>query len=89
MGKSERRTVGERGQVTIPKELRKRFGISGGDEVVIYEEGGKLVVDRATTREELAEGYRRRAAQTRELNAELAGVSSESNDLLGEAPDWE
>jgi len=89
MSESQRRTVGERGQVTIPKELRKRFGISGGDEVVIYEEGGKLIVDRATTRDELAEGYRRRAAQTRELNAELSGTSSEADDLLGEVPDWE
>ena len=31
------RTVGERGQVTLPEELRERFDIQGGDEVVVRE----------------------------------------------------
>jgi len=85
----QRRSVGEHGQVTIPKALREQFGIRGGDEVVIYEEDGKLIVDYPTTREELVEGYRRRAADNRSLNAELTGVSSEADDLLGKVPDWE
>lgn len=88
MNDGERRKIGERGQVTIPKALRERFGLEGGDDVVIREEAGKLVVERAVTREKLAEGYRRRAQQTRELTDELDGVSTEANDHLGEAPDW-
>jgi AbrB family looped-hinge helix DNA binding protein len=88
MGEGKRRKVGERGQVTIPKELRERFGIEGGDDVVIHEEGGKLVIERPVTREELAEGYRQRARRTRELAEELEGASREANEHLGDAPEW-
>ena len=88
MSKGERREVGKRGQVTIPKELRERFGIEGGDDVLIHEEAGKLVIERPITREELAEGYRQRAQRTREITDELAGVSTEANEDLGDAPEW-
>jgi AbrB family looped-hinge helix DNA binding protein len=88
MGKGERRKVGERGQVTIPKELRERFGIKGGDDVVIHEEADKLIIERSITREELAEGYRQRAQRTSELANELEGVSTEANEHLGDAPEW-
>jgi len=88
MSKGERRKVGKRGQVTIPKELRDRFGIEGGDDVVIREEAGKLVIERSVTREELAEGYRQRAQRSREFADELAGVSTEADGHLGDAPDW-
>ncbi|WEL30187.1 AbrB/MazE/SpoVT family DNA-binding domain-containing protein [Haloferax volcanii] len=88
MSKGERRKVGERGQVTIPKELRERFGIKGGDDVVIHEEAGKLVIERSITREELAAGYRQRAQRTRELANELEGVSTEADENLGDAPEW-
>ena len=88
MSKGERRKIGKRGQVTIPKELRERFGIKAGDDVVIYEEAGKLVIERPVTREELAEGYRQRARRTRELADELEGVSTEANEHLGDAPEW-
>ncbi|MDZ7746900.1 MAG: AbrB/MazE/SpoVT family DNA-binding domain-containing protein [Halobacteriales archaeon] len=88
MSEGKRRKIGQRGQVTIPKALRERFGITGGDDVVIREEDGKIVIKRPVTREEMAEGYRRRAKQTRELAAELEGVSTEADDHLGDAPEW-
>ena len=88
MNKGERRKIGERGQVTIPKELRERFGIKGGDDVVIHEEEGKLIIERSITREELAEGYRQRAQRTRELADEMAGVSTEADEDLGDSPEW-
>ena len=88
MSKGERRKIGQRGQVTIPKDLRERFGLESGDDVVIHEEAGKLVIERAITREQLAEGYRQRAQRTRELADELAGISAEANEDLGDAPEW-
>jgi AbrB family looped-hinge helix DNA binding protein len=88
MSKGERRKIGKRGQVTIPKELRERFGIEGGDDVLIHEEGGKLVIERPITREELAEGYRQRAQRTRKLAEEMEGVSTEADEHLGDAPEW-
>jgi len=88
MSESERRKVGERGQVTIPKELRDRFDITGGDEVVIYEDGGKLVIERPVSEEELAKGYRKRAQQSHDLATELRGVSKEADETLGDVPEW-
>ena len=54
MTRSTRR-VGERGQVTIPKWIREQEGITGGDEVVIDREDGKIVIRKAVTEDELAE----------------------------------
>jgi AbrB family looped-hinge helix DNA binding protein len=88
MSKGERRKVGERGQVTIPKEFRERFGIKGGDDVVIREEAGKLVIERPISREQLAEGYRQGAQRSREITEELEGVSTEADEHLGDAPEW-
>ncbi|ACV48822.1 MULTISPECIES: AbrB/MazE/SpoVT family DNA-binding domain-containing protein [Halomicrobium] len=88
MSEGEHRKVGKRGQVTIPKELRERFGIEGGDDVLIHEEAGKLVIEQPLTREELAEGYRKRSQRIRELADELADVSTEANEQLGDAPEW-
>jgi len=40
-------TVGERGQVVIPKRLRDRFGIRAGEQVEFEEERGRLVLTKA------------------------------------------
>lgn len=88
MPEAEKRTVGERGQVTLPKELREEFGLHGGDEVMIRKESGKIVIERPISREDLAEGYRRRADHHRSLGDEMAGVSQEADDDLGDAPEW-
>jgi AbrB family looped-hinge helix DNA binding protein len=40
-------TVGERGQVTIPKAMRDRMGIGAGQEVEFHEEPGRLIVTKA------------------------------------------
>lgn len=37
--------VSKKGQATIPKELRERFGIQTPGRVYIYEEDGKIVVE--------------------------------------------
>ena len=87
MSKSTRR-VGERGQVTIPKELRDRFGIEGGDEVVVQERDGKIVLETVVDRERLAEGYRRRAERDAAIAEEMEGTSREANDQLGDVPEW-
>ena len=89
MSRSERRKVGERGQVTLPKRLRESFDIQGGDEVTIREEGDRIVIEKPITRAEFAEGYRQRADQHRELADELTGVSREADTQLGDVPRWE
>lgn len=37
--------VSSKGQATIPKELRERFGIETPGKVLVHEEGGKIVVE--------------------------------------------
>ncbi len=39
--------VGERGQVTIPKRLRERFGIRAGQEVEFADDSGRIVLTKA------------------------------------------
>ena len=40
-------TVGERGQVVIPKRLRERFGIRAGEQVEFEEDHGRLLLTKA------------------------------------------
>lgn len=89
MSKRDKRRVGKRGQVTLPKELREEFDISGGDEVEIRKESGKIVIEKPITRDDIAAGYRARAEQLRELHDEMAGVSREADEYLGDVPEWE
>ena len=49
-------TVGPKGQITLPSEVRKELGIGPKDRVVIEVESGSAVVRRAQS--SLLEGYR-------------------------------
>lgn len=77
-----RRTIGDRGQVTIPKDLREKFGISGGDTVIVEEAGDEIVIRRDTREADLAEGYRAMAERDREVEREWEGVSREADRYL-------
>lgn len=83
-----KRKVGERGQVTIPKEIRDRRGIEAGDEIEFVEANDEIVIKPPTDNERLAEGYRERAERSRQLAEEMDPASSEATDRLGKAPDW-
>lgn len=89
MSEREKRRVGERGQVTLPKELREEFDIRGGDEVEIRKDSGKIVIEKPVTRDDIAAGYQARAEQLRELDEEMDGVSREADQYLGDSPEWE
>lgn len=80
--------VGDRGQVTIPKELRERYDIEGGHEVVFVEVDDEIRIKPPTDEDRLAEGYRARAERSRQLAGELEAASSEATQRLGDAPAW-
>lgn len=42
--------VGERGQVTIPKDIRDRFGLGPNSEVEFHVENGSIVLKKAPKR---------------------------------------
>ncbi|GGI96192.1 hypothetical protein GCM10008995_02850 [Halobellus salinus] len=48
--------VSRKGQATIPKDLRERFGIETPGKVLIREEGGKIVVEPLPSVEDREEG---------------------------------
>ena len=83
-----KRKVGDRGQVTIPKELRDRRGIEGGDEIEFVEVNDEILIKPPTDEERLAEGYRERAERSRELAEKMEETSKEATERLGDAPDW-
>lgn len=45
--------VSQKGQATIPKGLREKFGIETPGEVFVYEEGGRIVIEPVPSPEEL------------------------------------
>lgn len=45
--------VSQKGQTTIPKSLREKYGIGTPGEVFIYEEGERIVVEPVPSLEEL------------------------------------
>jgi AbrB family looped-hinge helix DNA binding protein len=45
----ERSTVTSRGQLVIPASLRKKLGIGEGTQVVIWEQGGQLILQPITS----------------------------------------
>ncbi|WP_227380637.1 AbrB/MazE/SpoVT family DNA-binding domain-containing protein [Haladaptatus halobius] len=79
-----KRRVGDRGQVTIPKWIREQENIHGGDEVVVERDNGQIVIRKADSvdDDDLAQAYRDHAEEARRINDEWEGVSSEANDSL-------
>jgi len=45
--------VSQKGQATIPKALREKFGIETPGEVFVYEEEGRIVIEPVPSAEEL------------------------------------
>ncbi len=52
-----RTKVSEKGQITVPKQLRERLGIRPGDELEVVDEGGRLVLSKATDEDPVAAVY--------------------------------
>ena len=48
---SETLIVSSRGQITLPARLRKRYGIKGGDVVILEERGNEVVLKPAVVLE--------------------------------------
>jgi len=81
------RIVGERGQITIPKDLREQFGIRGGDEVVVRAEDDKIVIAQRTVDDRLEEGYREWDDRDRAVARSTAADATDQDDP-GDVPEW-
>jgi AbrB family looped-hinge helix DNA binding protein len=50
-------TVSEKGQITVPKQLRERLDIRAGDQLELAEEAGRLVARKAIAADPVADVY--------------------------------
>lgn len=82
------RKVGKRGQITIPKDIRRRKGLGEGDEVVIVETETGVLVTPPVDGNDLAAGYRARTDRSVELMEEMEPATAEANERLGDVPAW-
>ena len=80
MSDTKIRKVGKRGQITIPKEIREKEDIKGGDEVKIIEKDGEFVIKKLDDREKLKEAYQKMAEQNREISEEMLNATKEAID---------
>jgi len=82
---SATRKVGERGQVTIPKDIRDKENIQSGDEVEFHNENGEVRIKKKEDFEErLEEGYKAMAEKSKKMSEEMINASSEAIDELNE-----
>lgn len=79
---SYNRTVSERGQVTIPKDIRVAYGFLSGTDVIVREEDGRVVIEQDDLDEQLAKGYQARKEQSEELQKQWKETSKEANKFL-------
>lgn len=53
------RTVSEKGQVVIPKDVRKKLGIKSGSDIVFEIEGDKIIIKKKMSPTEFVEDFGR------------------------------
>ncbi len=80
MTKVEVRKVGKRGQVTIPKSIRNKENIKGGDKVEIFEKDGEIIIKTIDKTEELKEAYQEMSKQSKKISEEMLTASKEVLD---------
>ncbi len=80
MAEVDIRIVGERGQITIPKEIRIREHIRGGDKVKVIDRDGEIVIKKVDLSEELKEGYVKMAETSKKISEEMLIASKEALD---------
>ena len=80
--------VGERGQVTIPKELRDEEGIKPKDKILFQRKNGKNTIKKITSKKELEvqikEYYKKYYDFEKKINDEWKHVSKEADEMLDE-----
>ncbi len=85
--------VSQKGQATIPKGLREKFGIETPGEVFVYEDGGQIVIEPVPSADDLhgihadTHDHGEITERLRELNAEEKRQDDARVDRLRPADD--
>lgn len=83
MGMNIKRTVGEKGQVVVPKDIREHFGIRPGSKVVFEVKEKEIVIRPAKSPKEIVEDFcslRKKLRKRLDLK-DLKRLEEESYDL--------
>ncbi|MBI4053423.1 MAG: AbrB/MazE/SpoVT family DNA-binding domain-containing protein [Candidatus Diapherotrites archaeon] len=79
-------TMGQRGQITIPKTIRRIKGLKANDRVIVKIEGGKIVVEKELSKKRketlMKEYYIKYADLHRKTNKEWEAADIEANRFL-------
>lgn len=70
--------IGEKGQITIPEEIRERAGLLPDTEIELVVEGNSVRIVKV----EVAEGESRGQAAVRRLRAKALGSSMSTDEIL-------
>ena len=80
--------IGERGQITIPKDIREKEGLKPKDKVIIKIKDNKIVVEKSLSKQEkeklMIEGYKKMAKRDKEIAEEMKYVSREADAMMDE-----
>ena len=78
--------VGQRGQITLPKDIREKEGIKHKDKVIVKIEDNKIVVEKTRTQKdrkaEMIEGYRHLATLDQTTEGDFAYASAEADGMM-------
>ena len=81
-------TVGERGQITIPKTIREKEGLKKKDKVIVKLEDDKIVVEKIMPKKEkeklMKEYYLKYAKLNEKIAEEWKYASKEADEMLDE-----
>ena len=78
--------VGQRGQITLPKDIRDKEGIHPKDKVIVKIEDDKIVVEKTSKsknkKAQMVEGYRNLAALDKAIEEDFSHASAEADGML-------
>ena len=79
-------TVGERGQITIPKTIRDKEGLKKKDKVIVKIEDDKIVVEKLLSKKEkeklMKEYYIKYSKENEKIAEEWKYASKEADEML-------
>lgn len=81
-------TVGERGQITLPKTIRNITGIKNKDKLIVKIENEKVIVEKLQNKKEkeklMKEYYQKYSKQTLEVAQEWEHASTEADAIMND-----
>jgi AbrB family looped-hinge helix DNA binding protein len=80
--------IGQRGQITIPKEIRDKLNFKEKDKLILKLKENNLTIAKIKTKEEhkklMIEGYKYLSKLNKEILDDFSAVDNETESLIGD-----